>query len=102
MEGSHVGVDVLQDVLNAAVLPDQVDGSLGADPLDGAAVVTTQQNAQVYELDTGRTGQFSLQHDPLDLFQAGRENRTCSLVRLMSCRMRPKWNSWTGSFLEQK
>lgn len=32
------------------MLSDQVDGSLGANPLDGAAVVTAQQNTQVYEL----------------------------------------------------
>ena len=32
------------------MLSDQVDGSLGADPLDGATVVTAQQNTQVNKL----------------------------------------------------
>lgn len=32
------------------MLPDEVDGPFGADPLDGAAVVAAEQNAKVYEL----------------------------------------------------
>ncbi|KAK0149760.1 Transmembrane protein 241 [Merluccius polli] len=38
------------DLLDGAVLLDEVDGALGADSLDGAAVVAAQQDAQVYEL----------------------------------------------------
>lgn len=47
---TYAGVNVFKDLLNAAMLFDQVDGSLWANPLDGAAVVTAQQNTQVYEL----------------------------------------------------
>lgn len=50
---TYAGVDVFQDLLDVAVLPDQVHGSLWADPFDGATVVTAEQNTQVYEL--GRT-----------------------------------------------
>lgn len=49
-ESTYAGVNVFKDLLDAAMLFDQVDGSLGADSLDGAAVVAAQQNAQVYEL----------------------------------------------------
>lgn len=52
----YLGVDVFEDLLNAAVLLDQVDGPLGTDSLDGAAVVTAQQDTQVYELQEERGG----------------------------------------------
>ena len=52
----YLGVDVFQDLLNAAVLLDQVDGPLGTDSLDGAAVVTAQQDTQVYELQEEKGG----------------------------------------------
>ena len=47
---THLGVQVLQDLLDGAVLLDEVDGALGADALDGAAVVAAQQDAQVHKL----------------------------------------------------
>lgn len=49
-EYTYAQVDVFKDFLDGAVLPDEVDGPFGADPLDGAAVVAAQQNAEVYEL----------------------------------------------------
>lgn len=48
---TYTCINVFQDFLYGAVLPDQVDGSLGTDSLDGAAVVTPQQNTKVYELE---------------------------------------------------
>lgn len=47
---TYTRVDVFKDLLNAAVLSDQVDGSFRANPFDCAAVVTAQQNTQVYKL----------------------------------------------------
>lgn len=47
---TYIWVNVFQDLLNGAVLFDQINGSFGADPLDGATVVTAQQDTQVYEL----------------------------------------------------
>ena len=48
---SHLAVDVFEDAFNVLVLPDQLDGALGADASDGVAVVTAQQDAQVDELE---------------------------------------------------
>ena len=48
--GTHLGVQVIQDLLDGTVLLDEVDGALGADPLDGAAVVAAQQDAKVHKL----------------------------------------------------
>lgn len=50
LQSTYAQVDVVEDFLNGAVLPDEVDGPFGADPLDGAAVVAAEQNAKVYEL----------------------------------------------------
>lgn len=52
---TYICINVFQNFLYGAVLPDQVDGSLGTDSLDGAAVVTTQQNTKVYELKEIKT-----------------------------------------------
>ncbi|TNN84735.1 hypothetical protein EYF80_005150 [Liparis tanakae] len=43
---TYFGVNVLEDLLDGAMLFDQVDGPLGADSLDGATVVAAQQNTQ--------------------------------------------------------
>lgn len=50
---TYISVDVFEDLLDAAVLFDQVHGSLWAHSFDGATVVAAQQNTQVNEL--GRT-----------------------------------------------
>ena len=56
LRGTHLGVQVVQDLLDGAVLLDEVDGTLGADPLDGAAVVAAQQDAQVHKLRRSKHG----------------------------------------------
>lgn len=47
---TYVGVNIFEDLLDGAVLFNQIDGSFGADALDGPTVVTAQEDTQVYEL----------------------------------------------------
>ena len=63
MNSTDLGVDVVQDLLNGAMLFDQVYGFLWTDPPDSPTVVTAQQDAQVYELSTMKTQWSHLQWD---------------------------------------
>lgn len=51
------------------MLPDEVDGPFGADPLDGAAVVAAEQNAKVYELG-GQKGRECMQRMERGILEA--------------------------------
>lgn len=57
------------------MLPDEVDGPFGADPLDGAAVVAAEQNAKVYELG-GQKGSECMQRMEHGILEADLSEET--------------------------
>lgn len=80
-EPTYAQVDVVEDFLDGAVLPDEVDGPFGADPLDGAAVVAAEQNAKVYELG-GQKGRECMQRMERGILEAALSEGNTVLVRL--------------------
>lgn len=63
------------------MLPDEVDGPFGADPLDGAAVVAAEQNAEVYEL-RGQKGSECVRRMEKGILEAYLFGGNALLVRL--------------------